>query len=136
MTTDLRNILLATTLLVGFGVAAAGDTAAAYKQNYIGKMSVRPNAAASSIGRPRNPSVGAKAPLWHKQGPAPFSKKGGYRSPTCIRGVGPGPGGANLFFENCWWYARSCTGGPTQYACQSCPDLPGRSCPAGTTSYR
>jgi hypothetical protein len=66
---------------------------------------------------------------------------GGGHGSVCNRGIGSGPEGANLFFENCWWYARNCQHGPsrewqTEYVCQSCPDLPGRACPAGTTTWR
>jgi hypothetical protein len=49
---------------------------------------------------------------------------------------GRGPKGANLFFENCWWFTRVCWRGRiTQYRCQSCPDLPSRTCPRGSTVW-
>jgi hypothetical protein len=62
---------------------------------------------------------------------------GGGTSCTSPRG-GRGPKGANLFFENCWWYMRVCSGPRgriTQYRCQSCPDLPSRTCPRGSTAW-
>jgi hypothetical protein len=63
---------------------------------------------------------------------------GGGTSCTIPRG-GRGPKGANLFFENCWWFVRVCSrpGGRrvTQYRCQSCPDLVRPACPRGSTAW-
>jgi hypothetical protein len=108
MTTNLRTILLTTTLFVGVGVAAAGEAEAA-NMNNLTKTAVQPNASQSAL--PRNPLAGARTPRLLSQKNNPPSNN--------TRWVGPAHSSARVD-------QPSLVKAPSDWVRPAAPEIPSR----------